>query len=110
MKGIRFYEEFKNSAKTETAGTCIALFVCNGTFISGPEICYEGLSGLFDQPDSPVCSGGVGLSYLRSRCKRIPEWRARLIHPRLFDRLDEPEECLHSISPGSSDKPSTQNT
>ncbi len=98
MKGIRFFEEFRNSAKTTTMGTCVALFVCNGAYMSGTQICYEALSGLFDQPDSPVCSGGVSLSYLRSRCKRVTEQEARKIHPALFKRLGEPEEVQEDMA------------
>ena len=88
MKGYRFYEEFHNAAKTDSEGTVVAVCSENGVFSSGGTPCYEGLGGVYNWPNSPVASTGVGLDYLRHCCKRISEARARMLHPALFERLD----------------------
>ena len=95
MKGIRFYQEFSNKSKTKPTGNVIAAFAghvteaaSNGVFFSGGIACYEALAGLFDYPDSPVASTAVAVDLLRRKCKRVPEAKARRIHPRLFERLD----------------------
>ena len=92
MNGIRFYEEFKNKRRRQSAGTVVAAFVCNGCFWSSGRLCYEAICGLFEQPNSVVCGGAVSLEYLRRKCRRIHEAKARTIHPALFARLDEDEE------------------
>jgi hypothetical protein len=88
MNGIRFYQEFRDKSKRHSAGTVIAALVCNGSFWSSGKICFEALSGLFDYSNSAVCGGAVSRDYLRCRCKRIGEAKARTIHPVLFERLD----------------------
>jgi hypothetical protein len=92
MHGIRFYQEFKNKSKRQSAGTVIAALLCNGRFWSTGKVCYEAISGLFDQPNSVVCGGGVSLDYLHGKCERVSEIKARTIHPALFERLDG-QEC-----------------
>jgi len=88
MNGIRFYQEFKDKSKVKPAGTVVALLVCNGPFRSDGTVCYEADVGLFDHPNSAVCSSAVSLDYLRCRCKRIGQAKARTMHPALFERLD----------------------
>ena len=88
MNGIRFYQEFKNKRKRQSAGTVVAAFVRNGRFWSTGQLCYEAISGLFEHPNSVVCGGAVSLEYLRQKCRRIREAKARTIHPALFARLD----------------------
>jgi hypothetical protein len=56
---------------------------------SSGKICYEAIAGLFDRPNSPVAGTGVALDYLRQKCMRISEAKARSIHPVLFDRLNQ---------------------
>jgi hypothetical protein len=90
MKGIRFYLEFRDESKRQPGGTVVAALVLNGMYPSGGVWCYEALAALFDQPDSPVAGTGVAHDYLRLKCKRISEGRARIIHPALFPRLDQP--------------------
>lgn len=87
MNGIRFYQEFKDRAKRRSGGTVVAALVVNGSYWSSGIFCYEALAALFDQPNSPVATTGVALDYLRRRCKRISEVKARTIHPALFERL-----------------------
>ena len=89
MNGIRFYQEFKNKSKRESAGTVVAVLVGNGRFWSANKACYEALAGLFHHPNSVVCGTAVALDYLHDKCKRISEARARTIHPALFERLDQ---------------------
>jgi len=62
--------------------------VCNGSYISSGKLCYEGFVGVFDRPNSPVNFSGAALDYLREKCKRVSETKARTIHPALFERLD----------------------
>jgi len=89
MNGIRFYHEFTNKAKRQSAGTVVAALVGNGHFWSTRKVCYEAISGLFDHPNSVVCGTAVARDYLREKCKRISQARARTIHPALFERLDQ---------------------
>ena len=90
MKGIRFYLEFRDSSKRQPGGTVVAALVLNGSYRSSGVICYEAIAALFDRPNSPVAGTGVALAYLRRKCKRISETKARAIHPALFTRLDQP--------------------
>ena len=90
MNGIRFYHEFKDKGKRQSAGTVVAALVGNGRFLSGQKVCYEALAGLFDRRDSVVCGTAVSFDYLHEKCKRIGEARARTIHPALFERLNQP--------------------
>jgi hypothetical protein len=90
MKGIRFFHEFKDKGKRQSAGTVVAALVGNGHFRTGNQICYEALAGLFDHPNSVVCGTAVSLDYLHEKCKRIGEARAQTIHPALFQRLNQP--------------------
>ena len=88
LNGIRFYEEFEDKSKRTSGGTVVAALVLNGTYRSSGKVCWEALAGLFDQPNSPVAGTGVALDYLRQKCKRISQIKARAIHPALFERLD----------------------
>jgi hypothetical protein len=92
MNGIRFYREFNHKRKRHSARTVVAALVCNGRFWSTGKVCFEALAGLFDhdQPNSAVCGTAVSLDYLQARCKRVSEAKARLLHPALFERLDQP--------------------
>jgi hypothetical protein len=90
MTGIRFYAEFEDKSKRQPAGNVVAALVLNGTYWSSGRVCYEAIAALFDQPDSPVAGTGVALDYLRAKCKRVSQAKARAIHPALFERLDAP--------------------
>lgn len=101
MKGIRFYEEFKtpqDKRKGKSAGTVVAAIVENGVYFTQNHTkegkptqtaCYECVCAVYARPNSPVCSSGVALEYLSKNCKRIPESKAREIHPKLFEYLDD---------------------
>ncbi len=87
MTGYRFYLEHKSKAKkrkNEHMGTVIAI----DTNILDKYHVYEGLTAVFDTPNSDVCWSGASREYLRANCKRISEEKARAIHPALFKRLD----------------------
>ncbi len=88
MRGICFYQEFRNKSKRTSAGTIIAALVCNGVYWSHGNTCYEAIAGMFDQPNSPVAGTGVACDYLRQKCQRVSEAKARILHPVLFERLD----------------------
>ena len=87
MNGIRFYLEFTDASKRQSGGNVIAALVANGSYWSSGTIWYEALAGLFEQPNAPVAGTGVALDYLRRKCQRISEAKARTIHPALFARL-----------------------
>jgi hypothetical protein len=90
MTGVRFYLEFRDKSKRQSGVTVVAALVLNDSYWSSGKLCYEAIAALFNQPNSPVASTGVALDYLRQKCKRISEARARIIHPALFERLDQP--------------------
>lgn len=86
MQGVRFYEEFTNTRKRVSEGNVFACFHEN--VIPGTDN-VEGLGAVYFEPNSPVAGTSVSRAYLRARCKRIPESKARAIHPALFSRLDD---------------------
>ena len=95
MKGYRFYEEVwqKDRKAEESQGTVIAVLLQeNGRgwsplWTAKGDVC-ECVSGIYDEPNSPVCSGSVSVDYMRAFCRRISEKRAREIHPKLFEYLE----------------------
>jgi hypothetical protein len=89
MNGIRFYLEFTDKSKRKPGGTVVATLVLNGSYWSSGTIYYEALAAVFDWPNSPVAGMGVACDYLRQKCKRISEAKARIIHSALFERLDQ---------------------
>ena len=89
MSGIFFYQEFIDKSKRSSAGTIVAALVCNGLYWTSGKVCYEAIAGLFDRPNAPVAGTGVACDYLRQKCERISEAKARSIHPALFGRLDQ---------------------
>lgn len=88
MKGLRFYEELKdkNRVGEKSMGNVIAIDTTTSLF-DGRGV-YQVFAAVFFEPNSPVCYTGVAPKYLTEHCKRISEARAREIHPKLFERLD----------------------
>lgn len=76
MNGIRFYQEFRDKWKRRSAGTVVAVLVCNGAFWSSGKLCFQAVVGLFDHANSVVCGGSVSLDYLQQKCRRIGEAEA----------------------------------
>jgi len=66
-----------------------AALVCNGLYLSNGKLCYEAIAAVFALHNSRVAGTGVALDYLRQKCRRISEAKARKIHPALFERLDQ---------------------
>lgn len=95
MKGYRFYEEFTTKLKDKSAGNCLALY--HGEGVETPEIVsrlryyLEGVGAIFLRPNSEVAVTGISREFLRERCKRVSEKRAREIHPILFEYIDREE-------------------
>ena len=90
MKGVRFYEVFTNKRKGDSQGNVIA--VLTGPEHRCPDYTQECIASVFDYPNSPVASDSVSRRYLAKSCKRVPESRARSIHPLLFEWLDSEDE------------------
>ena len=95
MRGMRFYEEMKNKRRRESAGTVVAVeLVVDGRGRNpqwrwnGQDMECDAFGSVMDVPDGNVCGTGVSRGYLREKCIRISERRARVIHPRLFAYLD----------------------
>lgn len=89
MKGVRFYEEFENKYKKRSEGNVVALFYDQWSYGRGEQgRLTDALVSLTGAANGPVCSSQVSDSYLRAKCKRIPESKARIIHPALFEWLD----------------------
>ena len=103
MKGYRFYEELedKNRQAEKSQGNVVAallqpsgrgwdfIYVPGMVRTEGGYTCVvECISALFGEPNSPVCGSQVSWDYLREKCRRVSEKRAREVHPRLFEYLD----------------------
>jgi len=84
VKGVRFYEEFHDPRKRRSTGNCLAIFPDN--YAHGE---YEAYVAAMAEPNSMPASGGVSIEVLRRKCKRVPESRARAVHPNLFTWLDD---------------------
>jgi hypothetical protein len=85
MKGVRFYEEFTNKRKGESAGNVTAILPENRWHDwEAHDLMYDGVGAVYFYPNSPVASTGVSRGYLREKCKRVSEARARQVHPALF--------------------------
>lgn len=88
MRDVTFYQEFENKSKTQPSGNVLAVSR-NGARC--PDGSFEAVGALFDHCNSAVATTSVSPAYLREKCKRISEVKARGIHPRLFNFLDQ--EC-----------------
>jgi hypothetical protein len=88
VKGFRFYEEFADKRKGASEGNVVAVLVANGLSSTG---LYDAIAGVDERPNSPVAGTGVQPLYLRKRCKRVSESRAREIHRQLFAYLSQGE-------------------
>jgi len=93
MKGVRFYEEYKDKAAkrkgTESEGNVIAVFVEHAGESLLRTGCHEAVGAVYFEPNSPVGGTQVSPGVLRDRCKRVSEAKAREVHPALFEYLDD---------------------
>ena len=95
MKGYRFYEEFENKHKGISAGTVVAVELETRRYYRDlciPHHDIGAVAAVFDHPNSGCTFTAVSFDYLRTKCKRISEARAREIHPHLFDYLEADHE------------------
>lgn len=97
MNGYFFYIEFpdKKSKRKATrknlvghTGNIVAVFGEHWLSGTSKDILQECICGVFNTPNSPVCSSSVSVDYLRDVCLRISEKQARSVHPELFKYLD----------------------
>lgn len=91
MKGVRFYEEFdtrRAKRKGQGNGQVIAVLVANGVRPGGGGT-YDAIGCPTYTPNGMPCGVTATRDYLREKCRRIPEARAREIHPNLFTMLDD---------------------
>ena len=97
MIGIRFYEELddKNRKAETSQGTVVAVILEKSGRswnlvwrIQNNKAITDCFAGVFDRPNSPVCTSRVARNYLMDSCRRIPEAKAREIHPQLFEYLE----------------------
>ena len=91
MRGFRFFEEFHDGARDESAGNVIAFPTAEASFVQPGGICFQVICAPPEarSPNSPVRPAYVNVEYLGKRCRSISEGRARAIHPRLFEYLDQ---------------------
>jgi hypothetical protein len=95
MRGYRFYEEFDSSYKKRKrrgSGNVLALDIPTRGYWSGDTFLLPCTAAVLSEPDSPVCGTGVSHRVLRKNYRRIPERRAREIHPTMFAFLDQFDE------------------
>ena len=91
MKGIAFYLEYESAhakRRGESLGTVIAVYYDKSKFARGA---YQSNGewmrdcvGTFEGGKGDICGATCSDGYLREKCKRISEARAREIHPELF--------------------------
>jgi hypothetical protein len=97
MIGYHFYLEYGTNAHKRHGihmGTVIAKPTSRAHRNHNGD--WECFAAVYDQPNSAVCTTSTTVEYLRETCKRIPEWRARQIHPRLFDWMEECERSAQN--------------
>lgn len=82
MRGFRFYEEFSNKRKGVSAGQVVAVSTEHTRGVM-----LDAVASVFDRANSPVESTMVDRGWLRQKCKRVSEERARQVHPKLFSYL-----------------------
>lgn len=89
MKGYVFYQDKKVSVNPQGFGGVIA--VNNPREYQGSTLNMDCYASLQDIPDSLICSTSASIGYLRESCKKISEFKARRLHPTMFQSLDSPD-------------------
>ena len=91
MRGFRFFEECEGAAGDESIGNVIAIATAQASFVQPGGICFQVICAppQARSPNSPVRPAYVNVEYLGKHCRRISEVRARAIHTRLFEYLDQ---------------------
>lgn len=92
MRGYRFYAEYDSAkdkrANKHSGNVCAVLLDKERRPLYTGSGKVELIAAVTHAPDSDVCTTSASPEYLREKCKRISEERARAIHPRLFNYLD----------------------
>jgi hypothetical protein len=88
--GYRFFEEFTTELCEASAGNVIAIPEIMPSIVEPGGISLRAVcaSGETTSRNSPVGQVFVSAEYLGKNCRLISEDRARSIHPRLFEYLD----------------------
>lgn len=93
MKGYRFYIEYdsaKDKRSGKSNGNCFAVLLGqDGRPLrqSDPKM-VEGVGAVYSHPDSACAGTSAARDYLREKCKRTSEAKAREVHPNLFRYLE----------------------
>lgn len=90
MKGIRFYELFRDKRAGVSEHTCIAVAHEQRHFDAVSGWVYDAIGPLMVDAapnTSALCGCGVSAGFLAESCRRVSEARAREIHPALVARL-----------------------
>jgi hypothetical protein len=92
MRGYRFFEEYRDPSRSESLGNVIAIQMSETpSFVQPGGICLPAVCAPEGShiPNSPVRPTYFTAEFLGTYCKRISESRARTIHPKLFEYLDQ---------------------
>jgi hypothetical protein len=96
MNGVTFYLEYESARakrKGESLNTVIAVYYdkskfARGAYQSSGEWVRECASVLSTELRTHICGSSCSDGYLREKCKRISEAKAREIHPELLAYLE----------------------
>lgn len=81
MIGYRFYEELSPGGRSEGNVVAILVGTDRGDML-------DAIAAAQERANAPVESTTVCARYLRQRCRRVPERRARAIHPNMFTAIE----------------------
>jgi hypothetical protein len=89
MTGVRFYEQFKDEQKRESAGKAVAVYIRKwreGSEEQGR--IFKAVVALGKPPNPPAVFTTISERYLQKKCRLISEARARQINPNIFRVLE----------------------
>jgi hypothetical protein len=99
MRGFRFFEELREGRevsierdpRADLRGNVIAVNLSGGSFIQEGAVCFPAFCTTSEERalNAAVQPTYFNVEYLGKHCRRISETRARKIHPRLFEFLDQ---------------------
>ena len=90
MRGYRFFEEFMNEQREQSAGNVIAVPLGDGPFVGEGTVLLHavGAADPAKKKNASVAPSIFEAEYLGTRCRHVTEAHARNVHPRLFEYLD----------------------
>ncbi len=91
MPGYGFFEEYRTTSLERSAGNVIAVPLPSDFILQEGSICVQAICNDGDTiaPNSPVAPALLKGEFLGRNCRPISEDRARSIHPRLFEYLEQ---------------------